>query len=123
MKRLIPIAALSLVLLGTLFAPAAPASAGSSSGPESDAGRLAVCGDRVYEITFDGGELAQVSALGEGGDLDLYVLDEFGEVVDLDEESDNIPVCTWTPRRTATYTVILRNAHPQESAWFELETN
>jgi hypothetical protein len=63
-----------------------------------------------YQVPFRGGQWAQVVVIGDGGtDLDLFVYDQFGNLVASDTDStDNCIVRFWVPR-TAVYTVKVQN--------------
>lgn len=60
-------------------------------------------GVHVFRITFRGAETARVMARGDG-DIDMFVYDSRGRLVDYDNEDDSIPICIWSVPRTQTYT-------------------
>ena len=64
----------------------------------------------TYTHKFKGGVEAIVIVSGDGDtDLDLYIYDEDGNLVDYDIDEIDTMVCRWTPRRTATYTIKIKN--------------
>jgi hypothetical protein len=63
-----------------------------------------------YRVGFRGGEPAMVAVSGDGdSDLDLYILDERGNVVCKDEQRSDDMACRWTPQRSGEYTIAVRN--------------
>ena len=67
-------------------------------------------GTHTYRIAFRGGESALVLVSGDGdSDLDLFVYDENGRLVCSDEDETDDMVCGWTPRRDATFRVVIKN--------------
>ena len=73
--------------------------------------QLLPAGGRVgWTIRTRAGEAALVSAIGDGdADLHLSVADSQGRTVCDDRTSAYYPLCRWSPRRTATYSVSLGN--------------
>lgn len=64
----------------------------------------------VYEITFTGGEIAEIAIGGDGDtDLDLLVYDEFNNYVASDTSSTDNAYVAWTPRWTGKFRVEVRN--------------
>ncbi len=64
----------------------------------------------VYNISFRGGELAIVTVIGDGDtDLDLYVYDNNGNLIDSDNDYTDDCVCTWTPRWTGNFRIKIVN--------------
>lgn len=63
-----------------------------------------------YNIRFRGGELAIVTVIGDGDtDLDLYIYDENGNLVDSDTDYTDDCVCTWTPKWTGNFNIRIKN--------------
>ena len=59
---------------------------------------------------FRGGELAEVGIIGDGDtDLDLFVYDENGNVICSSETYSDTEYCSWGPRWTGPFLVIVRN--------------
>lgn len=64
----------------------------------------------VYELTFRGGETAEVFVSGDGdSDLDLFVYDENGGLICLDDDQTDDCYCRWTPRWTGSFSVKIKN--------------
>jgi len=63
-----------------------------------------------YTMRFRGGELAMVIVSGDGDtDLDLFVYDENGNLIDSDQDGTDDCVCTFTPRWTGTFKIKIKN--------------
>jgi hypothetical protein len=63
-----------------------------------------------YRIAFRGGEVAEVIVNGDGDtDLDLYIYDQFGNLVALDDDRTDYCVARWLPRRSQVYRVVIEN--------------
>lgn len=63
-----------------------------------------------FRVVFNGGEPARVLVSGDGdSDLDLYVVDENGNVVCKDDDATDDMVCGWTPRWTGTFIIQVVN--------------
>ena len=61
-------------------------------------------------MTFRGGELAHVDIVGDGDtDLDVYIYDENGNLIDRDTDYDDRPCVMWTPRWTGTFVIKIQN--------------
>jgi hypothetical protein len=74
-------------------------------------------------VTFRGGELAEVALLGDGDtDLDLFVLDSYGNVVASDEGYTDGAFVTWYPLYTQQYTIVVVN-HGSIYNRFDMATN
>lgn len=64
----------------------------------------------VYKVQFRGGETAIVVVSGDGDtDLDLMVYNPSGDLVASDTDSTDDCVVSWTPSRTQTYTIKVKN--------------
>jgi hypothetical protein len=64
----------------------------------------------TYTIRFYADELAIVTVVGDGDtDLDLYVYDSNGNLIDSDLDYTDNCVCTWTPRWTGNFTIKIKN--------------
>jgi hypothetical protein len=83
---------------------------GSTGNPIRHVDRVLARRTDVYSITFRGGEMAEVAVIGDGDtDLDLYIEDEFGNVVVRDTDYSDRMLVQWTPRWTGVYKVKIRN--------------
>lgn len=64
----------------------------------------------IYQIEFRGGRLAEVSVIGDGDtDLDLYVYDEYGNLIDSDTDATDTTYCSWTPAWTGSFRIEIKN--------------
>jgi hypothetical protein len=64
----------------------------------------------IWRITFRAGEPAYVAVSGDGDtDLDLYVYDDKGNLIDSDTDYTDNCVCTWTPRWTGNFRIKIVN--------------
>ncbi len=63
-----------------------------------------------YHIEFRGGELAIVVVSGDGDtDLDVFIYDSAGNLVDSDTDNTDDCVCEWVPATTEMYRIVVRN--------------
>ncbi|MFE3838085.1 hypothetical protein [Pseudogemmobacter sonorensis] len=63
-----------------------------------------------FYITFHGQEFAEVAIIGEGRSvLDLTVYDENGNVICTDYRDWDQAYCSWTPKWTGEFTVVVSN--------------
>ncbi len=86
------------------------AEAGRAGGPGTQVDRVQARGTVVYEERFWGGELAQVLVEGDGDtDLDLYIYDEYGNLVASDTDYTDVCLGQWYPPRTGYYRIEVRN--------------
>jgi hypothetical protein len=84
--------------------------AGAVGGPKASTTRVNARATDVYTIDFRGGEAARVTVRGDGDtDLDLYVYDEFGNLITKDDDNTDYCVASWTPRFTGPFTVRVVN--------------
>ena len=64
----------------------------------------------VYRVNFTAGKLAVVTMVGDGDtDLDLYIYDPNGNLVDSDTGNSDNCVCAWTPRVSGKYKIKIVN--------------
>ena len=92
-------------------------------GPGHSSDRVEANSTDVFNITFKGGELARVFVEGDGDtDLDLYVYDSEGNLIDSDVHTSDVCLVRWTPSRTQTFRIEVRNLG---SVWnaYEITTN
>ena len=104
MKHLI--AAALFALLATPFFANAGATGGKKSANEIvKAGQT----DR-YQICFNANEPARLVVKGDGDtDLDLYVYDENGNLIDSDTDGTDTCVASWNPRWTGNFAIRVVN--------------
>jgi len=64
----------------------------------------------VYWLEFYGGELASIAVYGDGDtDLDLYVYDQWGNLICTDADYTDVMFCNFVPYRTGEYRVEIQN--------------
>ena len=64
----------------------------------------------VYEHTFRAGQPVTIRLAGDGDtDLDLFVFDDNDNLIAADTHPSDIGTVTFTPNRTATFTIIVEN--------------
>jgi len=85
--------------------------ANAIGGQREDGRRISAHSTQPYQpILFRGGEVATVVVIGDGTtDLDLYVYDEYGNLVAMDNDYSDHCVATWFPSRTGWFTVKIVN--------------
>ncbi len=104
-----PVAAI-LAGIGLAVLAAGPVRAGHVSSPIGHYDTVPADDTDTYHLTFSAGHPAELEANDFGsGDIDLFVYDADGDLVDQDTMSDGDPMCFWTPSVTQTYTVHLVN--------------
>lgn len=83
---------------------------GAVGGPKYSRSSVNAGGSDIYNISFRAGELAIVTVIGDGDtDLDLYVYDNNGNLIDSDTDYSDDCVCTWTPRWTGNFRIKIVN--------------
>jgi hypothetical protein len=104
-KASVGFAALLALALAARVAQADPV-----EGPASKADVVDAYTTNVYHESFFGGELARVRVIGDGDtDLDVYVLDEFGNVIASDTGYTDTCEVVWLPRWTGPFTIRVVN--------------
>jgi len=84
--------------------------AGALQGPILHSDTVNAYATDVYTITFKRGELARVGVVGDGyTDLDLYIYDENGNLIDFDDDSTATCLCEWVPKWTGKFTIKIKN--------------
>lgn len=85
-------------------------SRGARGGVKSASERVMAGRTDVYQVEFVGGELAQVGVRGDGDtDLDLYVYDEYNNLICRDADYTDRLYCQWTPRWSGVFKIEVRN--------------
>lgn len=86
------------------------ATRGAYGGPKSATERVNAHSTDVYRIQFRGNEEASVLVVGDGDtDLDLYIYDENGNLIDQDLDYGDTCLCTWYPAWTGYFTIKVKN--------------
>jgi len=84
--------------------------AGADGGPRSNGTNVLAHRSDTYTIRFRAGEVARVAVIGDGDtDLDLYVYDEFGNLIGSDADYTDQCIVTWVPRWTGVFTIQVVN--------------
>ena len=80
-------------------------------------------GTTWYNWYFDANRLAEVGVHSmDGADLDLYIYDENGNLITYDERPTPGAYCSFTPRWTGTFKVLIKN-NATYNATYEIFTN
>ncbi len=83
---------------------------GAVNGPQISRTNVRANGTDEYNVRFRAGETAIVTAIGDGDtDLDLYVYDQNGNLIDSDTDYTDNCVCTFTPRWTGNFKIRVVN--------------
>ncbi len=83
---------------------------GASGGPKYQVTQVSAGSTDQYNVEFRGGESAEIAVSGDGDtDLDLWVYDEFNNLVASDAGSTDTAYVSWTPRWTGTFRVEVQN--------------
>jgi hypothetical protein len=86
---------------------------GAASGPRMWKAVLPALSRHTYRVTFRGGEIASVAISGDGDtDLDLYVYDQFGNLIGVDNDYTDDCIVTWIPRWTGPFIIEVVNRGP-----------
>lgn len=119
-KKIVLSTVSALTLMVSSFVPA---QAGSNSpGVEN---KFAPANTRItYDpVTFYKGQTAVVRIEGTGRtDLDLYVYDASGNLIDKDDDNSDVCVATWTPRWTGNFTIVVIN-RGSVGTYYSIATN
>ena len=95
------------VALACLMAPVAASPVG---GERYDVHRVAAYSTDAFHVTFRAYEDATVIISGDGDtDLDLYVFDEYGNLIGSDTDGSDDCVVRFWPGSTRTYRIEVRN--------------
>jgi hypothetical protein len=104
---------LSLVLFAAAAAVLSVPSAANASpvdGPMSKRDQVLAFSTDVYRVALWGNEVTEIRLVGDGDtDLDLYVYDQFGDLVAVSNGPTDIETIRFVPRRTAVYTIRVVN--------------
>ena len=83
---------------------------GAKGGPKQHSDVIRPYADDIYTLTFCDGEPAQVAIAGDGDtDLDMYVYDEDGHLIESDVGSSDQCLLQWVPRRTGPFIIRIKN--------------
>jgi hypothetical protein len=83
---------------------------GAVGGPYYIIRRVEKYATNRYSVTFRANEWAEVAVIGDGDtDLDLYVFDSNGNLIEYDEDYTDQCYVSWIPRWTGEYTIVVKN--------------
>jgi len=83
---------------------------GPNQGPKQGRETVAASGSVFYTLPFQANQLAQVYVSGDGStDLDVYVYDQNGNLVDFNDGYDDECLVRWVPKQTEQFTVVVKN--------------
>lgn len=83
---------------------------GAVAGPKRHKDKVLGKDYNLYEVKFWSNELAEVCVSGDGDtDLDLYVYDSNGNLIDSDTDYTDECVVRWVPAWTGTFTIKVAN--------------
>jgi len=85
-------------------------SRGRVGGPGYVIDNVQAGGANIHEVSFIGGEAAEVAVVGDGStDLDLYILDANGNLIAMDEGSSDECYVIWKPNWTGNFFITVMN--------------
>lgn len=96
--------------LSTAPQAAAPAAKGRAGGPGITSTCVLANSTDIFVETFRAHEQAVVIVDGDGDtDLDTYVYDENGNLIDSDDDYTDYCILSWTPRWTGAFRIEVKN--------------
>jgi len=85
-------------------------SRGAAGGPKRAVNTLDAFSTDSYTVTFRGGEVARVAISGDGDTrLDLYIYDEFGNLIESRVGPGDDAMASWVPKWTGPFTIKVVN--------------
>ena len=82
----------------------------STGGPRRWRDRVRANGTDSYVISFRGARTAEVAVLGDGDtDLDLFIYDEYDNLVCRDTDTTDQTYCSWSPAWTGSFRIKIEN--------------
>jgi hypothetical protein len=86
------------------------ATRGVTGGPRQGIETVAALGTVSYVLPFQANQLAQVYVSGDGTtDLDVYVYDQNGNLIEYDDDWGDECLVRWIPRWTGQFTIVVKN--------------
>ena len=84
--------------------------AGATGGLRYTVERVNAKDTNSHVVRFNAGELAKIRVLGDGDtDLDLYVYDENGNLIERDDDYTDNCYVSWKPKWTGSFTIRIVN--------------
>jgi hypothetical protein len=102
---------------------AAATGRGSTTGPGHYNGYVGAYQTVRVDEAFYGGDVAVVTVQGASSDIDLWVYDEYGNLICDDQNYSAFGRCQWTPRWTGRFTIAIENEGKSRGTNFTLWTN
>jgi hypothetical protein len=97
-------------LIGRVRQEAVTVTRGRVGGPASHYDEVLARTTDVYTMSFRGGEWAEIRVRGDGDtDLDCYVYDQNGNLIDSDTDYTDYCILGWVPRWTGSFTLRIQN--------------
>jgi hypothetical protein len=97
-------------------------SRGAIGGAKSASERVRGKSTDVFKVSFKGSRAAEVAVIGGSGDIDCYVYDENGNLIDSDTDYSSTCALSWTPKWTGQFKLYIRNLGARAVS-YELVTN
>lgn len=86
------------------------ATRGAVGGPRYSEDIVYAHSTATYQLKFWANELAEVAVIGDGdNDLDLYIYDQNGNLIEKDDDYTDQCICRWIPVWTGTFTIKIVN--------------
>lgn len=104
------ILSIGMIVTGILWLVAANVPAREVDGPNYHRDVVLAKSSDVYHMRFRAHETAEIAVSGDGDtDLDLYVYDSSGNLIESDDDLTDECYVSWTPRWTGTFRVEVVN--------------
>jgi len=85
-------------------------SRGATGGPKYTVDKVQAYTTDIFVLEYKGAQFAEVAVVGDGDtDLDLYVYDEYGNLIASDADSTDTTYCSWVPAWTGKFRIEVRN--------------
>ena len=97
--------------------------AGAQDGPQNTRDTVRAHAQDNFSITFTRERPAAVRVSGDGStDLDCFVYDNGGHLVDSDQDASDECLLKWTPRWTGKFRIVVKNMGDKDNE-YSLSTN
>lgn len=109
------------VLVGLLIS--STVEAGAAGGPVHHRDTIAPRGRDQYSLVFERGSRARIEINGDSSsDIDCYVYNSDGLVVDSDSDFTDLCILSWYPAWTGKFTIVIKNRGSKYNE-YRLRTN
>ncbi len=83
---------------------------GATGGPKFTVDKVQAHTTDIFVVEFQGGQFAEVAVVGDGDtDLDLYVYDQYGNLIASDADSTDTTYVSWVPAWTGAFRIEIKN--------------